>query len=73
MTARDGNDRFLVRTYSWLTMKGFKPAKMPYVCPFDLMVNGKRVEVKEAKPVVKNKKYLYTSWQANIQIGRAHV
>lgn len=42
-------DKFLKDTYRWLYRSGFEVEKMSYRFPYDLLVNGKRVEVKEAK------------------------
>lgn len=43
------NDTFVEATQSWLRSKGFSSLKTAYNCPFDLLVNGKRVEVKESR------------------------
>src|SRR5271157_4882764 len=72
MTPRDGNDRYLINTYVWLRLKGFNPIKTHCSCAYDLMVNDKRVEVKECRPTTKPHKgndgisRRYTEWQANI-------
>jgi len=35
---------------NWLVSKGFKPIFQPYRRSYDLIVNGKRVEIKSARP-----------------------
>jgi len=58
------NHTFLKNTIVWLRTKGYAPKLTHYCCAYDLVVNGLRVEVKEARPLKRHKRHTY--WQANI-------
>jgi hypothetical protein len=54
---------------SLLRSKGFDVELRDYASPFDLLVNGRRVEVKAARPTswsTKNGRHSYTLWRLNL-------